>query len=153
MRLLTWNARFEEMVFAFHGRFVNVDSPIPRPRPREQLRCDENKVYAADEVCFPLEGGSQTGFTLEEIFGRPVRGVCPVSQAKDTGQVHLKIAPSMQIDPPPSTMSEGQAHYILNGISPVNDLMKIIISTFMSLSRTTLNFPILLHLLLQYLVG
>ena len=97
------------------GDFVDLDSPIPRPRPRERLRCDTTKVYAADDVCFPLEGTSQTGFTLEEIFGRPIRGVCPVSQAKEQGQVHLKFAPSMQIDPPPSTMSNSQAHYVLNG--------------------------------------
>lgn len=80
----------------------------------EQLRCDLSKPYASDEMCFPIEGKSNSQFTIEAIFGRPIRGACPVSQVNE-GQVHLKLMPSMQIETSPTSMSNGQAHYILTG--------------------------------------
>ena len=104
----------EETVFLFTS-FTNLDSPIPRPRPLEQLRCDQSKTYRSDDICFPLEGKSNSAFSIEAIFGRPVRGACPVSPVNETGQVHLKLMPSMQIEPPPTSMSNNQAHYTITG--------------------------------------
>lgn len=51
------------------------------------------------------------------MFGRPIRGACPVSQSSDTGQVHVQIFPSMTLDPPPTSFSDDKAHYTLSGIS------------------------------------
>lgn len=100
--------------------FTDADSPIPRPRPREQLRCDGSKYYASDDVCFPLEVKSPSAFSLEEIFGRPIRSVCPVSQFKEDGQVHLRRTPSMDTDPSPAAIHNGQAHYTLHGTKTLN---------------------------------
>ena len=93
---------------------VNVDSPIPRRRPLDQLRCDQSKPYASDDICFPIEEKSNTPFTIEAIFGRSIKGACPVSQVGD-GQVHIQLMPSIGIEPPPTSMSNNQAHYVLTG--------------------------------------
>ena len=94
---------------------LTKDSPIPRPQPLEQLRCDQSKPYASDDVCFPVESLSNSEFSIQEIFGRPIRGTCPVSQSSETGQVHLQVFPSMKIDPPPTSFSNDKAHYTLTG--------------------------------------
>jgi GPI-anchor transamidase subunit T len=79
------------------------------------MRCDQTKPYASEEVCFPMEGISNSPFSLEEIFGRPIQGVCPISQANDAAQVHIRQFPAMEIDPKPTSISNGQAHYTLTG--------------------------------------
>jgi GPI-anchor transamidase subunit T len=110
------NGRYDGMVRSSRLR-VDVDSPIPRPRPREELRCDESKEYASDQVCFPLEANSNMDFTLDQIFGRSIRGVCPVAANLD-GHVHIGMkSPSMDVSPPPN-ISNGYAHYTLQGRDP-----------------------------------
>jgi len=39
-----------------------------------------------------------------------------VSTVNETGQIHLKLMPSMRIEPPPKSMSNSQAHYTITGI-------------------------------------
>lgn len=46
---------------------------IPRPTPGDQLRCDESKDFNAWQ-CFPLGDPTEVSWTLENIFGRPIRG-------------------------------------------------------------------------------
>ncbi|KAH8704909.1 putative GPI transamidase component Gpi16 [Talaromyces proteolyticus] len=55
------------------------DNPIPRPIPSEQLVCDPSKPYNSQDTCYPLEGKSEIGWTLSEVFGRPIRGHCPLT--------------------------------------------------------------------------
>src|SRR5271169_3919810 len=43
---------------------VDLDSPIPRPQTLDQLRCDQNKPYASDDVCFPIESVSNSAFSI-----------------------------------------------------------------------------------------
>jgi len=92
-----------------------VDFPIPRPEPSDQLRCDQTKPYASDDVCFPVESVSNSAFSIEEIFGRPIRGACPVAQSNDTGHVHVHLFPSMKVEPQPDLISDNEFHYILTG--------------------------------------
>ena len=108
------NDQFDGMVYALTN-VVEVDSPIPRPQPVEQLQCDQSKPYASEDVCFPVENLSNSEFSIQEIFGRPIRGKCPVSQSSESGQVHLQVFPPMKIDPPPTSFSDGKAHYTLTG--------------------------------------
>jgi len=98
-----------------HG--ADADSPIPRPQSLEQLRCDTNKPYASEETCFPIEGNSNSPFSIQEIFGRPIKGACPISQDKDKGQVHVHLGSDMQLGPAPTSYSDRIAHYVLTGIS------------------------------------
>lgn len=92
-----------------------VDFPIPRPEPSDQLRCDQSKPYASDDVCFPVESISNSAFSIEEIFGRSIRGACPVAQSSDTGHVHVHASPSMKVEPQPDLISDNKFHYILTG--------------------------------------
>jgi phosphatidylinositol glycan class T len=95
-----------------------VDSPIPRPEPLDQLRCDQSKPYASDDVCFPVESVSNSAFSIEEIFGRSIRGACPVAQSSDTGNVHVQLFPSMKVEPRPDSISDNKFHYTLTGTDP-----------------------------------
>lgn len=66
------------------------DNPIPRPPPIEEIECDTSKYYNAGDTCYPLNKGTEPSWTLKEIFGRPLRGACPLSEA-DEGSEALCI--------------------------------------------------------------
>lgn len=55
------------------------DNPIPRPLPIEEIECDTSKGYNAGDTCYPLDKGTEPSWTLEEIFGRPLKGACPLT--------------------------------------------------------------------------
>lgn len=54
-------------------------NPIPRPVPNEQLVCDTSKPYNSEDSCYPLEKVTETGWSLTEVFGRSLNGVCPLT--------------------------------------------------------------------------
>jgi phosphatidylinositol glycan class T len=56
------------------------DNPIPRPLPVDQIECDESKGYNSQDTCYPLNKGTEPSWTLEEVFGRPLRGACPLTE-------------------------------------------------------------------------
>lgn len=53
--------------------------PIPRPVPNEELACDTSKPYHSDDTCYPLGKLNDKAWSLSEIFGRSLNGVCPLS--------------------------------------------------------------------------
>jgi phosphatidylinositol glycan class T len=55
------------------------DNPIPRPLPIEQIECDASKYYNGHDTCYPLNKGTDPAWTLEEVFGRPLKGACPLT--------------------------------------------------------------------------
>lgn len=63
-----------------------TDNPIPRPVPTEQLICDTSKPYNADDTCYPLEKTAEKGWSLQEIFGRTISGVCPLTEDENPGK-------------------------------------------------------------------
>ena len=60
------------------------DNPIPRPLPIEEMECDTSKYYNAQDTCFPLNKGTEPSWTLEEVFGRPLKGACPLTEQSGT---------------------------------------------------------------------
>ncbi|KAH7397352.1 GPI transamidase component GPI16 precursor [Pyrenochaeta sp. MPI-SDFR-AT-0127] len=56
------------------------DNPIPRPLPIEEIECDTSKYYNSHDTCFPLNKGTEPAWTLEEVFGKPLRGACPLTE-------------------------------------------------------------------------
>ncbi|KAJ4988325.1 GPI transamidase component GPI16 [Stagonosporopsis vannaccii] len=54
------------------------DNPIPRPLPIDQIECDTSKPYNAHDTCFPLHKGTEPAWTLHDMFGKPLRGSCPL---------------------------------------------------------------------------
>lgn len=56
------------------------DNPIPRPVPREELRCDQSKPYNSEDTCFPLNNSDlEENWSLSGIFGRQLKGPCPLA--------------------------------------------------------------------------
>ncbi|KAH6334994.1 hypothetical protein HBI37_151190 [Parastagonospora nodorum] len=76
------------------------DNPIPRPLPIDQIECDTSKGYNGHDTCYPLNKGTEPAWTLEEVFGRPLRGACPL--AEETGDA----ANSFCINAPPERTIE-----------------------------------------------
>jgi phosphatidylinositol glycan class T len=75
------------------------NNPIPRPIPTDQLECDTSKPYNAQDTCFPLDKGTEPAWTLEEIFGRPLKGACPlVGEPHDAANVCINIPPERTVE-------------------------------------------------------
>ncbi|KPM43259.1 GPI transamidase component GPI16 [Neonectria ditissima] len=55
------------------------DNPIPRPPPGHELLCDTSKPYHSQDVCFPADHLEGQDWTLSQIFGRPMKGTCPLT--------------------------------------------------------------------------
>ena len=56
------------------------DDPIPRPIEQARLPCDENKQYNVyGDACFPRPADNIEPFNLTEVFGRSIKGSCPLS--------------------------------------------------------------------------
>lgn len=61
------------------------DNPIPRPKPIEEIECDQSKPYGQwDDHCYPLQDSSEPGWTLKEIFGRPISQSCSLDDESST---------------------------------------------------------------------
>lgn len=58
------------------------DNPIPRPIPQDQLVCDESKHYHSQDTCYPLDLTGEMAWSLNDIFGRPIKGMCPLSETE-----------------------------------------------------------------------
>jgi len=58
----------------------NIDNPIPRPVPNEELQCDTTKPYHSQDTCYPLDTSTQEeDWSLSQIFGHPLKGSCPLA--------------------------------------------------------------------------
>ncbi|KAJ5899383.1 hypothetical protein N7495_004127 [Penicillium taxi] len=57
------------------------DNPIPRPVPNDQLVCDTSKPYNSEDTCYPLETVTEKPWSLQEVFGRPLNGACPLTDS------------------------------------------------------------------------
>lgn len=64
------------------------DDPIPRPPPIEDIGCDETKSYHADDTCYPRTPPGEPDWSLSNIFGRPIRGSCPLGRP---GRFDIKV--------------------------------------------------------------
>ncbi|KAK3060809.1 hypothetical protein LTS18_007644 [Coniosporium uncinatum] len=55
---------------------ASSDNPIPRPRPVEEIQCDTSKHYNGGDSCYPLDKATDPAWSLREVFGRPIKGIC-----------------------------------------------------------------------------
>ncbi|KAK6845909.1 Gpi16 subunit [Apiospora arundinis] len=58
------------------------DNPIPRPIPGHELKCNTTKSYHAEDTCFPTDSLNAQEWTLNQIFGKPMLGNCPLTDPK-----------------------------------------------------------------------
>ena len=70
-----------------------IDNPIPRPIPHEELVCDTSKLYSSQDACYPLGVGEDQSWSLSEIFGRPVKGTClpPELNSPDSRPICINV--------------------------------------------------------------
>lgn len=59
------------------------DNPIPRPPPGHQLQCDTSKEYHSQDTCFPIDFTESADWDLSQVFGKPIRGTCPLTDPED----------------------------------------------------------------------
>ncbi|KAK4118807.1 Gpi16 subunit, GPI transamidase component [Parathielavia appendiculata] len=57
------------------------DNPIPRSPPADQLPCDTSKPYHSHDACFPADHTANQDWSLSQIFGKPMRGTCPLTDS------------------------------------------------------------------------
>lgn len=66
------------------------DSPIPRPPPIEQVKCDESKVYNGPDSCYPQSAEHEMEWSLTRIFGRSIQGSCPVGDRSNAVDITVE---------------------------------------------------------------
>src|SRR5690606_32487232 len=70
-----------DMVIDVERALLKQNGPIPKPKERHQLVCDGSKEYlTTDDACLPLDNVKDQQFTLRDVFGRAVRGSCPLDE-------------------------------------------------------------------------
>ena len=76
------------------------DNPIPRPLPIEEIACDTSKPYNAGDTCYPLDKRAEPSWSLTEIFGRPLKGACPLTDeiGEDSTTVCINVPPEREIN-------------------------------------------------------
>ncbi|KAK4166637.1 putative GPI transamidase [Cladorrhinum sp. PSN259] len=55
------------------------DNPIPRPPPGHELPCNTSKPYHSHDTCFPADHEANQDWTLSQIFGKYMKGICPLT--------------------------------------------------------------------------
>ncbi|KAI1632889.1 Gpi16 subunit [Biscogniauxia mediterranea] len=54
-------------------------NPIPRPPPGHDLKCNTSKPYHSGEACFPADLLESQDWTLDQVFGKTMKGACPLT--------------------------------------------------------------------------
>lgn len=53
------------------------------------MACDPNKFYAGSDSCFPLDNVADLSWSLSGMFGRSIRGSCPLARVPGVEPVHV----------------------------------------------------------------
>ncbi|KAL5621947.1 hypothetical protein BROUX41_005892 [Berkeleyomyces rouxiae] len=72
------------------------DNPIPRPIPADELNCDPTKPYYQTDACYPIDNVPGQGWALSELFGKNVRGTCPLTRT-DSAPVCITIPKGREV--------------------------------------------------------
>ncbi|ODQ53971.1 GPI transamidase-like protein component Gpi16 [Saitoella complicata NRRL Y-17804] len=99
------------------------DNGIIKPRPGEEMACDEAKGYHNGDTCFPVENRENLGWSLEEIFGKSVPGRCPFAREHaGRGDVSYVVNKKVDLEPQPLDWKESSgrqiARYSLEDTTP-----------------------------------
>ncbi|KAM0723910.1 hypothetical protein Q7P37_000900 [Cladosporium fusiforme] len=66
-------------------------NPIPRPPPINEIECDDSKIWNKHDTCYPKPSTDDLGWSVAKVFGRPVKGACPLGGASDAWDVTLDV--------------------------------------------------------------
>lgn len=89
------------------------------------MACDPDKFYAGGDSCFPLDHVSDLPWSLSGMFGRPIRGSCPLARVPGVEPVH--VCASVPDERPIFASAGGQERrqgdnlrcFVLEGTSPL----------------------------------
>lgn len=81
-----------DMVLDIERSMRPREDPVPRPRPIEEIACDESKSYNGHDTCYPKGLDGDMGWSLERIFGQAVKDSCfPLDAAERQWDVSLEV--------------------------------------------------------------
>ncbi|KAB8346269.1 hypothetical protein FH972_023313 [Carpinus fangiana] len=84
-----------DMVLDIERSMRPKDDPIPRPYPQDQMLCDKDKWYNQyGDSCYPVEQPPFPDFTLEQVFGRKLKGTCPLIDDANDKPTSICVAPA-----------------------------------------------------------
>lgn len=84
-----------DMVLDLERSMRPQDNPIPRPLPQEEMRCNDTKWYHGyGDSCYPIERPDFPDFSLEQVFGRKLKGTCPLIDDAEDQPASLCITPA-----------------------------------------------------------
>ncbi|KAA8899129.1 hypothetical protein TRICI_006399 [Trichomonascus ciferrii] len=63
-------------------------SPVPKPVPESDLRCDTSKEYHSNMHCFPLGESKEVSWNLSDLFGRNITQACQLAD----NNVHISVS-------------------------------------------------------------
>lgn len=81
-------------------------NPIPRPPPIEEIECDDSKVWNGHDTCYPKPSTGDLGWSLAKVFGRPIKGACPLGDADGAGDISLDVPLERTVEAQGSASSE-----------------------------------------------
>jgi phosphatidylinositol glycan class T len=88
-----------DMVLDIERSMRPRESPIPRPPPIDDILCDEEKDYNAHDSCYPKPLEGEMEWSLSRIFGRAIRGSCPLAGTEgDLSDVSLELTPGRTVE-------------------------------------------------------
>lgn len=94
-----------DMVLNLERSMRPAHDPIPRPVPQETLQCAQDKPYNQfGDACYPLPPGAYPQFELGQVFGRKVKGTCPLIDSFDGYPAAVWVQPA-----------DGQAEQVREG--------------------------------------
>lgn len=74
-----------------------------------QLTCDQTKFYSKyGDACFPAPSDTLAGFKVSEVFGRPLKGSCPLSEIN--GEIPAALCLDTSASPTVHPFPEGGYH-------------------------------------------
>lgn len=78
------------------------DDPIPRPKPIEEIECDESKHYHGHDTCYPKPREGEIAWSLSKTFGTSIRGSCHLAEGEEGFDVSLEVPSERTVDTVPA---------------------------------------------------
>jgi phosphatidylinositol glycan class T len=79
------------------------------------MECDSSKPYHGDDTCFPLHKSSEPAWSISEVFGRAIKGSCPLADDETAAE-------SVCVNVPAERIVEVQSDGLIAETSPMHDL-------------------------------
>lgn len=92
--------RGRRLIIPVRVKLTPLDNPIPRPKPIEEIACDTSKPYNSHDSCYSLDTQPEQSWSLNEVFGRPVKGACPLTgtDSGDAETLCLNVVPERNVE-------------------------------------------------------